>query len=582
MKITSKIQWLSVGLVSALVVACAVALWQSKSSETSNEHAYKSETLATSYLADANSSLWALRWGVAQYLSLTDPAQRQKLVEVDKKHYGDFERHMQSFSEQPVSDAVRTAATDVKENFKKYASARVRWLDLMGEGKTEEAATLRAQTLTPAGGATVAAINKVIDLERKGAETAYQERNAVLQSTAIWLLIGCVLVIALTAMVVFSWVRSMKSRLSLAAAKALDMAALNLEGTMDDQGDDEVSEIVGALDVMRHKLVDVVSHVRRSSESVAAASTEIAQGSNALSGRTEEQASALQETAASMEELSVTVKNNADNARQANHLAINASTVAVKGGEVVAQVVGTMKGINDSSKKIADIIGVIDGIAFQTNILALNAAVEAARAGEQGRGFAVVASEVRSLAGRSAEAAKEIKTLITDSVGRVEQGTVLADQAGATMTEVVSSIRRVTDIMGEISAANSEQSTGMAQVGHAVTQMDQTTQQNAALVEESTAAADSLKTQAQELVSAVAVFKLSHDQSGGLSLSSASQKTVKARSATVPVAKKLGSVSKAKLGSSAKQTSLAAPTFAAPRAASTAMAQAGGDDWESF
>jgi methyl-accepting chemotaxis protein len=245
---------------------------------------------------------------------------------------------------------------------------------------------------------------------------------------------------------------------------------------------------------------------------VATASAQIASGNSDLSGRTEEQASALEQTAASMEQLGSTVRQNADNARQANQLALNASTVAVQGGDVVAQVVGTMKGINDSSRKIADIIGVIDGIAFQTNILALNAAVEAARAGEQGRGFAVVASEVRSLAQRSAEAAKEIKGLITASVERVAQGTQQADLAGETMTEVVGAIRRVTDIMGEISAASSEQSTGVAQVGEAITQMDQATQQNAALVEESAAAADSLQRQAQELVQAVAVFRLDDAQ----------------------------------------------------------------------
>jgi methyl-accepting chemotaxis protein len=209
-----------------------------------------------------------------------------------------------------------------------------------------------------------------------------------------------------------------------------------------------------------------------------------------------------------MEQLSSTVQQNADNARQANQLAQKASTVAVQGGEVVAQVVDTMKGINDSSRRIADIISVIDGIAFQTNILALNAAVEAARAGEQGRGFAVVASEVRSLAGRSADAAKEIKTLISDSVERVEQGTALVDKAGSTMAEVVGSIRLVTDIMGEISAASSEQSSGVAQVGEAVTQMDQATQQNAALVEESTAAAMSLREQAQHLNQLVGTFRL--------------------------------------------------------------------------
>jgi methyl-accepting chemotaxis protein len=233
-----------------------------------------------------------------------------------------------------------------------------------------------------------------------------------------------------------------------------------------------------------------------------------------VSERTEEQASALQQTAASMQQFGPTVKHNAEGARQANQLALSASSVAVKGGEVVGQVVDTMKGINDSSRKIADIISVIDGIAFQTNILALNAAVEAARAGEQGRGFAVVASEVRSLAQRSAEAAREIKSLITASVERVERGTVLVDQAGATMVEVVSAIRRVTDIAGEISSASTEQSQGVGQVGEAVNQMDRATQQNAALVEESAAAAESLKRQAQSLVDAVSAFRLTPGQVG--------------------------------------------------------------------
>jgi methyl-accepting chemotaxis protein len=274
------------------------------------------------------------------------------------------------------------------------------------------------------------------------------------------------------------------------------------------EGSDEVAQLLKAMAHMQTGLSGVVSAVRQGSESVASASTEIAQGNNDLSARTEQQASALEQTAASMEELGSTVKQNADNARQANQLAQSASTIAIKGGHVVGEVVQTMKGINESSRKIADIISVIDGIAFQTNILALNAAVEAARAGEQGRGFAVVASEVRSLAGRSAEAAKEIKTLISASVERVEQGTTLADQAGTTMTEVVASIKRVTDIMGEISAASNEQSLGVSQVGEAVAQMDQATQQNATLVEEMAASATGLSDQAQDLVQVVAAFKL--------------------------------------------------------------------------
>ena len=271
---------------------------------------------------------------------------------------------------------------------------------------------------------------------------------------------------------------------------------------------DEIGQLYAALDEMQDALATVVGSVRGNAQSVATASEQIAHGNQDLSQRTERQAAALQQTAATMDELGSTVRNNADNARQANQLAHSASDVAVRGGEVVGQVVQTMKGINESSRKIADIIGVIDGIAFQTNILALNAAVEAARAGEQGRGFAVVAGEVRSLAQRSAEAAKEIKALIGTSVERVERGTALVDQAGRTMDEVVQSIRRVTDIVGEISAASGEQASGVSQVGQAVGEMDQATQQNAALVEQTAAAAESLKQQATQLVQVVSIFRL--------------------------------------------------------------------------
>jgi methyl-accepting chemotaxis protein len=319
-------------------------------------------------------------------------------------------------------------------------------------------------------------------------------------------LMGLVCVVGVVGGVLFS--RSILRPLERAVHVARQVAGGDLTARVDAQGSDEVAQLLQAMQAMQDKLSAVVHVVRQNSESVATASAQIAQGNHDLSARTEQQASALEETAASMEQLSATVRQNADNARTANQLAQGASGFAVKGGEVVGQVVQTMKGINDSSKKIEDIIAVIDGISFQTNILALNAAVEAARAGEQGRGFAVVAGEVRNLAQRSAEAAKEIKRLIGDSVARVEQGSAQVDEAGQRMTEIVESIRRVTDIMGEISSASTEQSDGVAQVSHAVTQMDQATQQNAALVEESAAAASSLRTQAQQLVDAVAVFKL--------------------------------------------------------------------------
>jgi methyl-accepting chemotaxis protein len=275
---------------------------------------------------------------------------------------------------------------------------------------------------------------------------------------------------------------------------------------------DSIGELQEALHEMQLKLSNIVGGVRQNAESVATASTQIAQGNADLANRTEEQASALAQTASAMEELNTTAQHNADNAQRANQLALGASSVAVSGGEVVGRVVQTMRSIDDSSKKIADIISVIDGIAFQTNILALNAAVEAARAGEQGRGFAVVASEVRSLAGRSASAAKEIKSLITASVESVQQGTALVDQAGMKMTEVVDAIKRVTDLMGQISTASGEQCAGVRQAGEAIAHMDQGTQQNAALVEQSAAAAESLRGQSQELVRAVAVFKLGNPE----------------------------------------------------------------------
>ena len=445
--------------------------------------------------------------------------------------------------------------------------------------KNEEATKLLLDTVRPLQTAALDALEDLAKLEIDSTEAFQKEAEKTYRwAITLMLALGA---IAVGLLVFFGWllVRSITRPLNQAVDISRAVAAGDLSLQFEASGQSETSLLLVSLKEMQTSLVNVVSNVRQNSESVATASAQIAQGNNDLSQRTEEQASALEETAASMEELSATVKQNAENAQQANQLALNASTVAIQGGEVVGQVVDTMKGINDSSKKIADIISVIDGIAFQTNILALNAAVEAARAGEQGRGFAVVASEVRSLAGRSADAAKEIKSLINTSVERVEQGTALVDQAGATMSEVVTAIKRVNDIMGEISAASTEQSTGVAQVGEAVTQMDQATQQNAALVEESAAAAESLKGQAQQLVQAVAVFKLGH---GSAHVVAAPAATAKPATAAHAVERRGPN----------RATNVTRPNFVAkPKPAAAADAHVikapalktgTGDDWTSF
>ena len=353
-----------------------------------------------------------------------------------------------------------------------------------------------------------ALVEAIAGIEERAAPAALEASRRMRLLIGVVGVLALLFVIAVGRLVMHIIFNQLGAKPAQVKAIAMQLASHDLGVYIPDSATNHPPTLADALRDMRDNLVGVVANVRQNSESVAAASAQIAQGNNDLSGRTEEQASALEQTAAAMEQLSATVRQNADNARQANQLALGASSVAIKGGEVVGQVVDTMRGINDSSKKIADIISVIDSIAFQTNILALNAAVEAARAGEQGRGFAVVASEVRSLAQRSAAAAKEIKGLITQSVERVGQGTTLVDQAGVTMQEIVTAIKRVNDIMGEISSASAEQSAGVAQVGQSIAQMDRATQQNAALVQASATAADGLKAQAEQLVQAVAVFQL--------------------------------------------------------------------------
>ena len=412
------------------------------------------------------------------------------------------------------------------------------------------------QTYLPLRAGMRALIKFQLDVGKSEYEAAIARFQTAKMVAIGLILFGLVCGLALGASLIRRIARSLAQALSVANS----VAAGDLTQQIRIESNDEIGQLLVALQKMNASLVGIVSEVRSGTDMIATASGQIAAGNLDLSSRTEEQASSLEETASSMEELTSTVKQNADNARQANSLAVTASQVASRGGSVIGQVVETMDEINNSAKKIVDIIGVIDGIAFQTNILALNAAVEAARAGEQGRGFAVVASEVRNPAQRSAAAAKEIKSLIGDSVQRVDAGSKLVGEAGTTMHDIVESVRRVTDIMGEISAASQEQTSGIDQINQAITQMDQVTQQNAALVEQASAASEAMQEQAAKLALVVSVFQL--DSIG----------TAPARGAPALAQRAVGVRPRA-------------PTPAPPSrigAAKASVASSAGSDWEEF
>ena len=409
-----------------------------------------------------------------------------------------------------VVDSQRGKAqlAEIAQARKAYVDIRNQVFAQLKAGETEAALQTLEGKMRPASEAYVATISRMADYQ---GERVRDETLLVLQEagrTQMFMLVIALVSLGLGIAAAWLITRSVVWPLRAAIHEAEEVGQGNLSRQIRSIGNDETAQLTQALAQMQRALRHLVGTVRDNANGVATASSEISMGSNDLSARTEQQASAIQQTAASMEELSATVKLNSDNAGAADKLAHDASQVARQGGEVVGEAVQRMRGIEESSRRIGDIIGTIDAIAFQTNILALNAAVEAARAGEQGRGFAVVASEVRMLAQRSADAAREIKALIGDSVTRVEQGAALVNRAGQTMTEVVDTIGRVAQIVREISSASREQSSGVMQVGQAITQMDQTTQQNAALVEESAAAAESLKQQADELVKVVSAFRV--------------------------------------------------------------------------
>jgi methyl-accepting chemotaxis protein len=523
MKVSTR---LIAGFLSLAVLGAVVALIGIFNMSRMNDSAddlYRKELLGISYVKEANINLIYIGRALRNVLLAASDKDRQAAVstieasrtrlkdyldksrplfysEKGKKMFAELDERLREY-DALVSEASKRALADpLQENraavdyvFNTFAP-KANWID----------ERLTALTVVKEQNAQAAATESA-ELYRSSRTMMMM---LVLGSAAAGLGLGVVLTRSLT--------RQLGGEPAYASSIASRIAAGDLTVAVElRQGDS--NSMLFAMKTMRDSLAGIVGQVRAGTDTIASASSQIASGNLDLSSRTEEQASSLEETASSMEELTSTVKQNADNARQANQLASSASEVAERGGAVVSQVVDTMASINDSSKKIVDIIGVIDGIAFQTNILALNAAVEAARAGEQGRGFAVVASEVRTLAQRSAAAAKEIKQLIGDSVSKVDAGAKLVDHAGATMTEIVASVRRVTDIMGEITSASEEQTAGIEQVNVAINQMDQVTQQNASLVEEAAAAAESMQEQAAKLAEVVAVFKLDAAAAGAIS-----------------------------------------------------------------
>jgi methyl-accepting chemotaxis protein len=508
MKLKSKII-LSMAMVFMLFgVAIAVALTGLQSNKNRFEH-FLEQDLA---LAQAATSLYAhgLQMGQALRNIVMDPENQAAYTNLDASS-AEFKKN----SEEALALAAAVPA-DLKI-LEEVVAFREQQIPIQAKivslASADQAAAIAAisQEETPVWRNIRVRLMDFTKAKNAAVENTKAEMAAFSQRMLMITLVLVMVALVVASVIVFWLVRHIMKQLGGEPAYAVEVARLISEGDFSrsvalEKGD--TSSLLYAINAMRQNLTGTIGDIRHSTETIAVATREIATGNADLSSRTESQASSLEETASSMEELTSTVKQNAENARQANQLVVATADVAVKGGQVVSQVVDTMSSIKDSSRKIADIIGVIDGIAFQTNILALNAAVEAARAGEQGRGFAVVASEVRNLAQRSASAAKEIKGLIEDSVGKVDAGGKLVDEAGKTMDEIVTSVKRVTDIMSEIAAASQEQSSGIEQVNQAVGQMDEMTQQNAALVEEAAAAAESLQDQAAKLADAVSVFKL--------------------------------------------------------------------------
>ncbi|MCO4858313.1 methyl-accepting chemotaxis protein [Herbaspirillum sp. WGmk3] len=488
-------------------------------------------------------------------------------VETNTKDVGEMLGRMEKLINTPRGKELIGALNQSRDEYSKH---RAKVVELIQQQKKDEATAYLFDQTIPAQDKYFAALKNMTEFQVSLMDKAVERANDASSNAVNIMVLLSAAAIVLSALCAWLITRSITRPLNQAVQVATAVAAGDLTVQIDNSSKDETGALLASLKAMNDNLHRIVTEVRQGSDTINTASGEIATGNLDLSSRTEQQAGALEETASAMEELTSTVKQNADNARQANTLAETASQVAIQGGSVVGEVVQTMSQINDASRKIVDIISVIDGIAFQTNILALNAAVEAARAGEQGRGFAVVASEVRTLAQRSAAAAKEIKTLIDASVERVENGSRLVEQAGTTMDEVVASVKRVTDVVAEITAASGEQSDGIEQINQAIVQMDEVTQQNAALVEEAAAAAQSLQEQSGRLVETVSIFKLSnHETRRPAPVAATAARTVD----VTPRAAALPRKPAAKASAPAKALPVAQPAFK-PAAAE--------GDWEQF
>ena len=446
---------------------------------------------------------------ILHQLLIVDDAERARQLRADIEVIkADVTARFEQLNQQMQTDRARQRYADMLQARMAYRADQATFLKLLEDGKKDEAQRLLGARLAKDQQIYFEKVKGIIDLGEAFMQDATRAASEQYRSGAQYMLALAAAAIVLACALAYWVTRSITRPLQTAVNIARTVASGDLTSRIETAARDETGQLLRELDQMNSSLVNLVGEVRQGSDAIATASSQIASGNLDLSARTEQQAGSLQETAAAMEQLTSTVRQSADNARQANQLALSASSIAGKGGDVVSQVVGTMEEINSAALKIVDIIAVIDGIAFQTNILALNAAVEAARAGEQGRGFAVVASEVRNLAQRSAAAAKEIKALIDDSVQKADTGSRLVSQAGATMQEIVAGVRRVTDIMGEIASASVEQETGIGQINRAISEMDSVTQQNAALVEQAAAAAGALRQQADGLAQVVSVFHL--------------------------------------------------------------------------